>query len=167
MDELRRYATLPNVLAIGECGLDKICNTPWDVQLLAFNQQIQLATTLGKPLIIHCVRAFGEFLHILKTDEPTVPVIVHGFSRNARIASQLLDAGVYLSFGAAILNDTSPAATVLPQVPPEKFFLETDDATTPIAALYKKAAAIRNISEEGITLQLQQNFTKTFNYPAH
>lgn len=165
-DELQQYAALPNVLAIGECGLDKVCNTPWELQTNVFKQQIHIANTLGKPLIIHCVRAYDQFLNIIKTEKPTVPVIMHGFNKNARVAGQLLSAGIYLSFGAAILNDLSPAAAALQQVPPEMFFLETDDAIADIATVYKKAASIRNISEEDITLQLQQNFHKVFNLPA-
>ncbi len=165
MDELQRYAALPNVLAIGECGLDKVCNTPWELQTLVFKQQIQIANTLGKPLIIHCVRAYDELLNILRSEKPSVPVIVHGFNKNERVADRLLSAGVYLSFGAAILNDLSPAAATLKQVPAEMFFLETDDAQIDITTVYKKAAAIRNISEEDIILQLQQNFNKVFNYP--
>lgn len=165
IDELQRYAALPNVLAIGECGLDKVCNTPWELQTMVFKQQIQIANTLGKPIIIHCVRAYDELLNILRSEKPSVPVIVHGFNKNERVADRLLSAGIYLSFGAAILNDLSPAAASLQHVPREMFFLETDDAQADITTLYKKAAAIRNISEEDIILQLQQNFKKVFNYP--
>ena len=155
---------LPNVLAIGECGLDKVCQTDWALQIAVFRCQIKLANELNKPLIIHCVRAFDEFLKIIDENPPAVPVIVHGFNKKGGISERLLEKGMYLSFGAAILNKESPAAGVLKLIRADKFFLETDDADIPIGDIYRATAAIREISEEAVILQVQQNFATVFKY---
>lgn len=56
-DWLHHFSTLeqvvaqPHVLAIGECGLDKLCATDWQLQLLAFTEQVKLAAYLRLSLI--------------------------------------------------------------------------------------------------------------------
>jgi TatD DNase family protein len=163
MSELTACAMLPDVVAIGECGLDRICDTPWALQMEAFKLQIALASQLRKPLIIHCVRAYEELLQTLREYPTDEPVIIHGFNKKEQVAELLLCAGYYLSFGAAILNHTNQAAKVLSTIPADRFFLETDDAEQPIADIYAAAAAIRGTNTEAIILQQQQNYTKVFN----
>ena len=70
-------------LAIGECGLDKLTSTNFDLQIKVFRQQIELAIHLKKPLIIHCVRAYQEVIAILKDYHLTIPIIFHGFNKNS------------------------------------------------------------------------------------
>ncbi len=155
---------LPNVLAIGECGLDKLCHTAWNLQVVVFKQQIELANKLNKPLIIHCVRAFDELLQVFEENPPIVPVIVHGFNKKDNIAERLVSAGMYISFGAAILKDSSPAALALKNMPADRFFLETDNADISIGDMYHAAAVIREIKEEAVILQVQQNFATVFKH---
>ena len=161
---LNKLASLPNVLAIGECGLDKLCHTDWDLQVEVFRQQINLAGKLSKPLIIHCVRAFDELIQLIDEQRPSVPVIVHGFNKKGGIAERLIAKGMHLSFGAAILNDSAPASAALKHIPADRFFLETDNADVAIADIYRAAATIREISEEAVILQVQQNFATVFKY---
>ena len=160
--ELEQYAHLPHVLAVGECGLDKVCDTSFPLQLSVFRQQVRLAARLHKPLIIHCVRAFHELVVALMEEKVSVPVIIHGFNKKGAVAQLLLAQGYYLSFGAAIFNGRLPAAAILSSVPAHKFFLETDDAEYTIEEIYSKAAAIRNTTPEAIILQVQQNFKNVF-----
>jgi TatD DNase family protein len=159
---LEPYAASPLVKAIGECGLDKITATPWNLQLAVFRAQVQLAMSLQKPLIIHCVRAFNEVLQVLKEEQVNVPVIFHGFNRKRELAEQLFDAGYYLSFGAALLQPDSNAAAVWSAAPAEQVFLETDDAPQDIETIYTAAAGIRKTSINTIILQLQKNATTVF-----
>lgn len=157
---LQQYAALPHVLAIGECGLDKVRGADWNTQRYWFGQQILLANELKKPLIIHCVRAYDEALQLLQ--QAQVPVIFHGFNKKMPVARQVLDAGHWLSFGAALLDPASQAAAVLSEVPQDRFFLETDDAPVSIGDLYTIAAEIRKTDQDAIILQLQQNFKTVF-----
>lgn len=157
---LEAAAQLPNVLTIGECGLDKVCDTDWQLQLNVFARQIELANKLKKPLIIHCVRAYEEVVALLHKQHVSVPVVFHGYNKKAAIAEKLVQQGYYLSFGAAILNDGSPAAEVLGQIPANQFLLETDDSQSSIKDIYKRAAEIRKTTEDAIILQVQDTFNK-------
>ncbi|MES2703949.1 MAG: TatD family hydrolase [Bacteroidota bacterium] len=149
-----------NVLAVGECGLDKVCDTPWQVQEVAFGKQIDLANTVAKPLIIHCVRAYDEVRAMLRERKVAVPVVIHGYNKKGLVAERLLREGYYLSFGAALLYDGSPAAAALLSVPAERFFLETDDSAIAIQDIYAKAAEIRKTSLNDLILQVEQNFKR-------
>lgn len=158
--ELEEQAGSPAVLAIGECGLDALCATDRKTQEEAFAAQIELANALRKPLVIHCVRAFPETLRLLQ--RASVPAVFHGFNRHTGLALQILSQGHYLSFGAALLQRPGIMKDILNTVPPGRFFLETDDAGTDIAEIYKAAAAIRKTGEDVIILQLKQNFKEVF-----
>lgn len=159
--ELRQFAVLNNVLAIGECGLDKVCDTDWDIQVTIFREQVLLAQQLSKPLVIHCVKAYTEVMQVLDNSGVTIPVIFHGFNRNEHIAASLLAKGYYLSFGARTKENIT-IARVLRQVPAERFFCETDDSEITIAAIYEEVAAIRETPLNDIILQVEKNFNNVF-----
>ncbi len=158
---LKEYASQSNVVAIGECGLDKLADTDFALQETAFSMQIALANEYRKPLIIHCVKAFNEAFILLKAAR--VPVIFHGFNRSESIANMITKEGYYYSFGESILNEKSAAARVLAAMPNDRFFLETDDAAISITEIYHAAAALRAISVEQLTQQIHSNFNKVFN----
>jgi TatD DNase family protein len=158
--ELNVYAQLPNVIAIGECGLDRKCATPFSGQINAFTRQISLANVTSKPLIIHCVAAFSELATCLQ--KAIVPVILHGYNKKAAVAQQFLRLGCYFSFGKAILAPGSAARAFLAEVPSDRYFLETDDAGIDVRTLYAQAAVIRKTDEETIILQVRNNFKTVF-----
>jgi TatD DNase family protein len=162
LSPLKQVAMQPNVLAIGECGLDKVCTTDWDLQLSAFTQQIELANNIGMPLILHCVRAWEEVIATLKHHKVSVPVIFHGFNKS-NIASRLIDNGYYLSFGKALLSQGSPAGAAIASVPAHRFFLETDDSEISITDIYAAAATLRQTEQDDVILQLRQNSKTVFN----
>ena len=147
-------------MAIGECGLDKIKDTDFELQQRVFHEQILIANHVQKPLIVHCVKAFSETLELLR--QAKVPVIFHGFNRKWEIAASILKMGYYLSFGKHLLINNSNAAMVLPLIASDRFFLETDNSGENITHIYKAAAAIRKTSEDALILQLQNNFKKVF-----
>lgn len=160
--ELEQAANADNVIAVGECGLDKICDTDWDLQVPAFSKQINLANRLRKPLVIHCVRAYEEVLGVLRNSAVNVPVIFHGFNKKWQLAEQILKQGYYLSFGTAILKEDAGARDALSKVPVDKFFLETDDSGASIIDLYNAAASIRKTPPDALILQLRKNFETVF-----
>jgi TatD DNase family protein len=139
-------AKLPGCKAIGEAGLDRVCATEWALQERAFAGCIELALAHRLDLIIHCVRAFEEVLFWKKKVDNAGEIkwIFHGFNRKPDLAQRLLDAGCYLSFGAAILRPDSPAAQSLRHCPEGRYFLETDDrADVAIEQVYAAAAQLR------------------------
>ncbi|WP_028297888.1 TatD family hydrolase [Olivibacter sitiensis] len=156
-----RAAQQEEVLAIGECGLDKVCDTEWHFQEEVFIRQIQLAKKLGKPLIIHCVKAHHEVLKILEEQSFSTSVIFHGFNKKWELAKQILDKGYYLSYGTSILHANKSES--LSKTPSAQLFLESDDKEIDIRNIYQAASAIRK--EKLITTQetIQENFARLFN----
>lgn len=158
--KLKQWSNHQHVLAIGECGLDKVCSTDFSLQQEVFAQQILLANTIQKPLIIHCVRAWEEVFSLLKKKENKIPVIFHGFAKNAAMARRITSNGYYISFGKTLQQERVREA--LRHIPPERFFLETDDAALSIETVYDLAASSLSIDHNSLSLQLQQNATAVF-----
>lgn len=152
----------PKCLAIGECGLDKLCATPFELQVEVFKSQIELAEKLQKSLIIHCVKSFDELLKIKKESKTTIPWIIHGFNQKTEIAKQLLAQGFYFSLGKALLDPKSNASKWLQNLPIERLLLETDDAEIGIEQIYKVAASTINLSESELVSNLQLNCKSVF-----
>lgn len=160
LDALSQLAVSPQVLAIGECGLDKRCKTPLPRQQAALVAQMHLAQSLNKPVIIHCVGAYAELLQLYRQFGWTVPLIFHGFRKKIPLALEIIRHGHYLSFGDAIFKPGP--ADCLQALTLEQVFLETDDSPYPISAVYNQAAHIKNIPVEMLSLQLQKNWQKIF-----
>lgn len=148
-------------LALGECGLDKRIEIPMDLQQLVFEKQLALAEKHQKPIVIHCVAAFAELIAIKKRMNLSVPMIVHGFSKNEAVAKSLLDHGFYLSFGKYLLRNPD-LESVFKSIPNDRFFLETDTIEEGIQAVYEVAAQYKNISLETLQNVIQQNFNTIF-----
>ena len=160
--ELEKTAEIENVLAIGECGLDRKIALPLQTQLLVFDAQVQLAEKYRKPVIIHCVKAFNELLQWKKSTQSTVPLIVHGFNNNLTMAKQLLAHGFHFSLGAALLQPNSNAAKVISILPLEKLFLENDDRDLPIKRVYEAGAAHLDMTVSELQAQIWANFAALF-----
>jgi TatD DNase family protein len=152
----------PNMLAVGECGLDKCIATPMNLQIEVFTRQIELAECLGKPLIIHCVKAFNELMQIKKSRKADSVWIVHGFNANPELAAQLIKQGCYLSFGAALLNSRSHAGQALAETPRDHLFLETDTADVTISEIYAAAAKMLDLDVAPLRRQILGNFKRVF-----
>lgn len=148
-------------LALGECGLDKRIEIPMDLQQLVFEKQLALADKYQKPIVIHCVAAFAELIAIKKRMNLSVPIIVHGFSKNEAVAKSLLDHGFYLSFGKYLLRNPD-LESVFKSIPNDRFFLETDTIEEGIQAVYAVAAQYKNINLETLQNIIQQNFNTIF-----
>jgi len=152
---------LSECLALGECGLDKRIEIPLALQIEVFEKQIELAEKYQKPLVLHLVAAFDELIEIKKRLKITVPIIIHGFSKNEQVAKQLIDNGFYLSFGKYLLRNPE-LETVLKSVPNDRFFLETDTIEETLDEVYTLAAKYKNIKMEDLIEILNVNFNTVF-----
>lgn len=162
LDQLYFFSKEPGCKAIGECGLDKVCKTPWELQNEVFIRQVKWAENIRKPIIIHCVRAYNEIIEIKKQLSSTVPWIIHGFTGKFQTAQQLLKQGIRISIGSTILQNRPTLHHTLHKLDLNDFFLETDDAETSIHKVYEKTAAIRNVSLDKLAQQKYFQFTDTF-----
>lgn len=157
-DMLIEQATLRNVLAIGEIGLDKAIDIPMIDQVKVFEAQFQVARALQKPVILHTVRAYNEMIPYLKKTK--VPFIFHGFSGNAQQAKELIKHGAVLSFGKGLWQEKVSEALL--NCPADSFLLETDAAPIPIDKIYEEAARIRGVELSYIKLELFNTFARLF-----
>jgi len=152
---------LPECLALGECGLDKRIDIPMALQIAVFEQQIALAEQYQKPLILHLVAAYDELIEIKKRLNISVPVILHGFSKNVQVAQQMLDHGFYLSFGKYLLRNPE-LKTVFQSVPNDRFFLETDTIEETLEEVYSRASEYKGMTIEALHQQIAANYEKVF-----
>ncbi len=150
-----------NCLAIGECGLDKRIGIPLEQQVEVFEKQLALAEKYKRPVVIHCVAAFQEIIAIKKKLNISVPMIIHGFSKNNKIAAQLIKEGFYISFGKYLLQNPE-LKTVFQQIPNDRFFLETDTMQENIQQVYDLAAEYKNITIKELQDIISSNFESVF-----
>jgi len=162
LEKINKAALKPEIIAIGETGLDKITETPLELQIEVFEKHIQISESAKKPLIIHCVKSFNELIQLKKKYKPKLPWIVHGFNSKLEIAEMLIRQNIFLSFGKALKYPLSNAALVLAQIPENDFFLETDDSEYTIKEIYKAAAKIKKIDPDNLKSIILQNFKNCF-----
>ncbi|MEO5777447.1 MAG: TatD family hydrolase [Flavobacterium sp.] len=152
---------LKECLAIGECGLDKRIEVPIEFQIEVFKKQIALAEKYQKPLVLHLVAAFDELIEIKKRLQVSVPIIIHGFSKNEQVAKQLIANGFYLSFGKYLLRNPE-LKEVFKTIPNDRFFLETDTIEETLEEVYKLAADYKNMTLAEMKTLVEQNWKSIF-----
>lgn len=148
---LEDIAGRENVVMIGETGIDKLHEPDVEYQITVLKRHIELSEQLGKPLILHCVRASNELCALHKALRPSQPWIIHGFRNNANVARRLLDAGFYLSYGE-FLNIDALNAT-----PPDRLLAETDESQWPINDIISHIAQCRNEDARETTAHICAN----------
>jgi TatD DNase family protein len=162
--QLQQLLLSNNCIALGEIGIDTLCNIEMPLQEKMFEAQIVLANTYSKPIIIHNVQSHERILYLLNKNRNSMPAIFHGFNNNIQIAKQITNAGNYISLGKAILNNKSNAFKILPQLALDKIFLETDDTIIDIEVIYNAASDILNITNQQLQNLIMQNFNSIFDY---
>lgn len=151
-----------NLLAIGECGLDRVCNADFELQKRSFQLQIDLSEKAQKPMIIHCVKAFPELIQIKKEYSPKQQWIIHGYRGNIEMARQLINHKCVISFGSGLEDGKNKLSRVFAEIPLESIFLETDAKDVSIKHIYKSASEILNLPADNLKLQLMQNYKRIF-----
>ena len=159
LDELKRQAMLPGVVAIGETGLDKLAEASLERQQEIFKASAAFAENLGIFLIIHCVKAWDELIALKKELKPRMPWVIHGFRGNAALAKQLIRQGFYLSFGEHFNSEA------LREAWPDYLFAETDDRKIDIRTVYQKLSTSLNLPLESFAAQVVTNVQSTLHLP--
>ena len=128
VDEIAALLVEPEVVAVGECGLDyHYDNSPRDVQRDVFAAQIALAHAHRTTLVIHTREAWDETLEILAAEGTPDRTVFHCFSGGEEEARRCLDLGAHLSFSGIITFPTAVdlrAAAAL--CPLDRLLVETD-----------------------------------------
>ncbi|MBQ9210003.1 MAG: TatD family hydrolase [Oscillospiraceae bacterium] len=122
--EIERLAGGQRVAAIGEIGLDYRYEGR-DVQREVFISQLRTAKEYSLPVCIHCVRAWGDMMSILREHRPAG--VMHGFSGSAEILHEVLALGLYVGFNGSSTNPRNKKAlAAIKEVPLDRLLLETD-----------------------------------------
>ena len=156
--DLIPWLKLPQVCLVGEAGIDRLRGGKIELQLEIFEMQAHLAKKAGKPLIVHCVKAFDEIIRLHKQNFPHEPWIIHGFRGKPEQAHQLLREGFFLSFGEHY-NDEA-----LCLCPPDRLMMESDESLLSIEELYVRAATIRRIEVEKLKEEVNKNIKSLITY---
>lgn len=176
-------AKLPNVVAIGECGLDYFKQFgDKRSQIELFITQLEIARKFDLPVIIHNRNAGKDVFDILKEKIPPAGAVLHCYDENAYYAKKCLDAGlnVYFSFAGNLTykNARNLHETVL-NIPIDRILLETESPfmipaqvrdkkrTMPAYITYtaKFLAEMLEMPLENLADQVWKNSCKIFRLP--
>ncbi|MFL3026697.1 MAG: TatD family hydrolase [Candidatus Neomarinimicrobiota bacterium] len=163
------------MIAIGEIGLDYFRNiSSKKNQIKVFNELLQLAEKINKPIIFHNRDADQDIIDILSS-YPNVIGVSHCFSSTLSTAKKLLDMGYYISFSGNLTFKNSDLSTVAKYLPLDRLLVETDSPylspepyrgkpNEPGRTRYvaEKLAEIHNISFESVAEQTTKNVNKLF-----
>lgn len=165
--------------AIGEIGLDYYTqNHPKDLQQTVFQQQIELAKTYQRPILLHVRKAHADAIRLLKESHFTYQGIIHAFSGSYEEAKEYIKLGFKIGLGGA---GTYPHAhrmhRVLQQLPLESIVLETDapdlspvtrqgmrNSPEYLPEICEQLAQIKGISSEILANHTTQNANRLFGW---
>lgn len=127
IEELRRLSAHPKVVAIGEIGLDFYYDfSPRELQRFWFRQQLRLAESVNKPVIIHSRDAAQETFDIIQSSNVRTGVI-HCYSGSWQMAEEYVKMGFYIGIGGVItFSNAKKLVEVVEHIPLEKILIETD-----------------------------------------
>ncbi len=194
--QIEEMAKNPKVVAIGEIGLDfHYLHSPQDIQENVFQQFIELAKKVDKPIMIHD-RDAGERTYEIIRDhvfapspglrppspsrgEGSIGVMIHCFTGTMALAKKYLALGCLISFtGIITFKKADELREVVKMVPLDQMLVETDSPfLTPapfrgkrnepanVRQVAEKVAEIRGISLEEVATQTTQNAIRFFKLP--
>ena len=179
LDRYRQLASHPKVRAIGEIGLDyHYEDVPRAQQIIAFEEQIELAEALKLPVIVHMREATEDAMAIVKR-HPDLGGVFHCFSGSADLARWLVDRGWYLGFtGVVTFKNARRALEAVDAIPADRILIETDcpymapephrgrrndSRLVPLVAA--KIAEIKGMTPEEMGIQTTKNANTLFRIP--
>ena len=128
--QIREQALDSRILAIGEIGLDYFYdNADRAVQRTVFETQLQIASDLDLPVVIHSREADEDTMAILANFENTLKKrgVIHSFTSGPELAQYAIDQGFYLGFnGICTFNKAQNVRDIISMTPLENIILETD-----------------------------------------
>ena len=121
---------------------------------------LDYAGTVGKPVVLHCVKAFEAVMREL-APHALRAVIFHGFIGSSQQAAEAIKKGYYLSFGERTFR--SPRTVeALRRTPVENLFAETDESDVPIEEIYRRIAQAKDLDPELLKCAIYRNYREIF-----
>lgn len=153
VDELVALARDPQVVAVGETGLDYFRSEgDLDWQRQRFARHIQAAKMVSKPIIVHTRDAEKDTVAILKAEAAAeAGGVLHCFTGSWEMASACLDMGLYISFsGIVTFKNATELQEVAKKVPSDRMLIETDSpflAPVPMRGKTNQPSYVRHVAE--------------------
>lgn len=147
IEELRRLSQHKKVVAIGEMGLDYYYDRhPRELQQFWFRQQLRLAESVNKPVIIHSRDASQETFDIMASSNVRRGVI-HCYSGAAPMAVDYANMGFYIGIGGVVtFPNAKKMVEVVEALSLDKILIETDSPYLAPAPNRGKRNDSRNLS---------------------
>jgi len=186
LEQLTQLAKLPEIRAIGECGLDFNRNfSAPEQQLTVFKEQIKLAEELCMPLFLHQRDAFEPWFNELKPFIEKVPAMVaHCFTGNEYELKQCIEANMYVGITGWLCDERRGKVLqeIVKLIPLDRLLIETDAPyLTPrtikpkpkssrnepsyLPYIVQKIASVTALDPSEIACQTSINARKVFNLP--
>lgn len=176
VESLKKMLNNKKAVAIGEIGLDYYWKEiDRETQFKVFEEQLILANTLDKPVIIHDREAHGDTMKLLYKHKPKG--LLHCFSGSVELSREVIKLGMYISLGGAVtFKNARHSVEVARDIPLERLLLETDAPymspvpfrgkrcdSTMIRFTAEKIAQIREIDTETLLNATRKNAEGLFN----
>jgi len=163
--------------AIGEVGLDFYWDRSFEKeQFLAFHQQVEWASSLGLPIVIHSRDSIEHTIRVVSEHQNgSLHGIFHCFNDDENSAKEIVDLGFYLGIGGTITYKNSKLPEALKYISLDHIVLETDAPYLPpvpyrgklnessyIIYIAQKLAEIKHVSIEEVAAKTTDNAIKLF-----
>ena len=129
-DRITELASHPQVVGIGETGLDKYWDfAPLEIQREYFQRHLKFSRQSGKPFVVHCREAEADVLEMLKQDFVNGPLngVMHSYCGDAAMATECVAMGMFISFaGMLTFRKNNSLREVAKSVPLDRLLVETD-----------------------------------------
>ena len=176
LDQYRRLAEHEKVMAVGEIGLDyHYEDVPRAQQIIAFEEQIELAEALKLPVIVHMREAWQDAMDIVRR-HPDLRGVFHCFSGSKECALWLAERGWYVGFtGVVTFKNARKAVECVQALPLEQILIETDcpymapephrgrrNDSRYVPLVAQKIAQIKGLETEEVAHATAQNAMRLF-----
>jgi len=173
--EIETLLANPQVVAVGECGLDFFrMHSPPEDQVRVLTEHVAIARDAGLPLVVHVRDAWSDILRLL--DEGSADVVLHCFTGDVATALECADRGWHLSFAGNItypknaqIRDAAAA------IPLERVLVETDspflapqrirgrdNAPANVVDVIETIASVREETVENVRTATSRNASNAF-----
>ncbi|MFP8943581.1 TatD family hydrolase [Streptomyces fenghuangensis] len=180
LEEIAELAARPEVLAVGESGLDhfRTGEEGREAQRYSFRRHIETAKRLGKALVIHDRDAHEDVLRVLEEEGAPERTVFHCFSGDAGMARVCAANGWFMSFaGNVTFKNARPLREALAAAPPELLLVETDapfltpapyrgrpNAPYMIPYTLRAMAEVKGLDEDVLAEHVAANTARAFGY---
>lgn len=151
-------------LGVGEIGLDRLKDKNISpVQREVFAAQLELAAEMGRPVVLHGAKCWGEVVKAIRPYAGRIPAFLfHGFSRSDGLLPDIVKVNGFIGVGKAVLNDHAVNyRELVKKIPLDRMLIETDGEDLPdnertalLAEILSKTAELTSVSESQIDFNL-------------